>query len=164
MSPFDPVRLRQCIDRLWDESILERLAAYVRIPNKSPAFDPQWESRGHMQRALALAAEWCRAQPIEGMQVQVHDLPGLTPVLLVEIPGERAGDDVLLYGHLDKQPEFTGWLPGLGRWEPVIRNGRLYGRGAADDGYAVFSSLTAVAALKEQQVRLPRCVLLIEAC
>src|SRR6516225_1568686 len=163
MSHFDPQELRLCIDRLWDESILERLAAYVRIPNKSPAFDPQWESRGHMQRALALAAEWCRAQAIEGMQVQVHELPGLTPVLLVEIPGERGADEVLLYGHLDKQPEFTGWLPGLGPWEPVIREGRLYGRGAADDGYAVFSALAAIAALKAQRVPLARCVLLIEA-
>jgi acetylornithine deacetylase/succinyl-diaminopimelate desuccinylase-like protein len=163
MSSFDPERLRLFIDRLWDESILDHLAAYVRIPNKSPAFDPQWESHGHMQRALALAADWCRAQPIEGIEVQVHELPGLTPVLRVEIPGERHGDDVLLYGHLDKQPEFTGWLPGLGPWEPVIREGRLYGRGAADDGYAVFSALAAIAALKSQGVPLARCVLLIEA-
>ena len=88
---------------------------------------------------------------------------GRTPLLLVDVPGELPGC-VLLYGHLDKQPEFTGWLPGLGPWEPVIRDGRLYGRGAADDGYAVFSSLTAIAALKQQQVRLPRCLVLIEAC
>ncbi len=108
-------------------------------------------------------AEWCRAQPLAGMQVEVRRLPGKTPLLLVDVPGELPGC-VLLYGHLDKQPEFTGWLPGLGPWEPVIRDGKLYGRGAADDGYAVFSSLTAIAALKEQQVRLPRCVVLIEAC
>src|SRR5207302_10576982 len=63
----------------------------------------------------------------------------------------------------DKQPEFSGWLPGLGPWEPVLREGKLYGRGAADDGYAVFSSLTAIAALKQQRVPLARCVLLIEA-
>jgi acetylornithine deacetylase/succinyl-diaminopimelate desuccinylase-like protein len=68
-----------------------------------------------------------------------------------------------LYGHLDKQPEFTGWLPGLGPWEPVIRDGKLYGRGGADDGYAVFSSLTAIAALKAQKIPLARCVLMIEA-
>jgi acetylornithine deacetylase/succinyl-diaminopimelate desuccinylase-like protein len=95
--------------------------------------------------------------------VEVRRLPGITPLLLVDIPGELPGS-VLLYGHLDKQPEFTGWLPGLGPWEPVVRDGKLYGRGAADDGYAVFSSLTAIAALKQQQVRLPRCVVLIEAC
>jgi acetylornithine deacetylase/succinyl-diaminopimelate desuccinylase-like protein len=163
MKSIDPPRLRSLIDRLWDESILERLIAYLRIPNKSPAFDREWERHGHMERALTLAAEWCRARPIEGMRVEIHRLPGLTPVLLVEVPGERTDDEVLLYGHLDKQPEFTGWLPGLGPWEPVIREGRLYGRGAADDGYAVFSALAAIAALKAQRVPLARCVLLIEA-
>ena len=116
-----------------------------------------------MEAAVALMADWCRAQPLPGARVEVRRLPGRTPLLLVDVPGELPGS-VLLYGHLDKQPEFTGWLPGLGPWEPVIRDGRLYGRGAADDGYAVFSSLTAIAALKQQQVRLPRCLVLIEAC
>jgi acetylornithine deacetylase/succinyl-diaminopimelate desuccinylase-like protein len=116
-----------------------------------------------MEKAVELMADWCRAQPLPGARVEVRRLAGRTPLLLVDVPGELPGT-ALLYGHLDKQPEFTGWLPGLGPWEPVIRDGRLYGRGAADDGYAVFSSLTAIAALKQQQVRLPRCVVLIEAC
>jgi len=163
MSTLDFTALRRSIDRLWDDSILERLCAYVRIPNKSPAFDPQWEQHGHMQRAVELIADWCRAQPIAGMRVSVRRLPGLTPLIIVDIPGERP-DCVLLYGHLDKQPEFTGWLPGLAPWEPVIREGKLYGRGAADDGYAAFASLAAIAALKAQQVPLARCVLVIEAC
>jgi acetylornithine deacetylase/succinyl-diaminopimelate desuccinylase-like protein len=156
-------QLQSFIDRTWDESILERLIAYVRIPNKSPTFDPQWEQHGYMEAAVKLMADWCRAQPLPGARVEVRRLPGRTPLLLVDVPGELPGC-VLLYGHLDKQPEFTGWLPGLGPWEPVVRDGKLYGRGGADDGYAVFSSLTAIAALKAQQVRLPRCVVLIEAC
>jgi acetylornithine deacetylase/succinyl-diaminopimelate desuccinylase-like protein len=160
---MDVERLQSCIVRTWDQSILERLVAYVRIPNKSPMFDPQWEKNGYMEAAVKLMADWCRAQPLPGARVEVRHLPGRTPLLLVDVPGELPGC-VLLYGHLDKQPEFTGWLPGLGPWEPVIRDGKLYGRGAADDGYAVFSSLTAIAALKEQQVRLPRCLVLIEAC
>jgi acetylornithine deacetylase/succinyl-diaminopimelate desuccinylase-like protein len=160
---MDLERLKSRIARTWDDSIMERLVAYVRIPNKSPMFDPQWERNGYMEAAVQLMADWCRAQKVPGARVEVRRLPGRTPLLLVDVPGELPGC-VLLYGHLDKQPEFTGWLPGLGPWEPVIRDGRLYGRGAADDGYAVFSSLTAIAALKEQQVRLPRCVLLIEAC
>src|SRR5215467_4108285 len=159
---MDLKRLSSSIEGAWEE-ITERLIAYVRIPNKSPLFDPDWESHGHMERAITLMAEWCRALPLPGAVVEVRRLAGRTPLLLVDIPGELPGC-VLLYGHLDKQPEFTGWLPGLGPWQPVIRDGKLYGRGAADDGYAVFSSLTAIAALKEQQVRLPRCVLLIEAC
>src|SRR6202007_2921713 len=160
---MDLKRLNTFVANTWDESIIERLTAYVRIPNKSPDFDPQWESHGHMEAAVQLMAEWCRLQPIPGLKVEIRRLPGRTPLLLVVIPGELPGC-ALLYGHLDKQPEFTGWLPGLGPWEPVMRDGKLYGRGAADDGYAVFSSLTAIAALKEQQVRLPRCVVLIEAC
>jgi acetylornithine deacetylase/succinyl-diaminopimelate desuccinylase-like protein len=160
---MDLARLQSTIAKTWDESILERLIAYVRIPNKSPSFDPDWERHGHMEAAVQLMAEWCRAQALHGARIEIRRLAGRTPLLLVDVPGELPGC-VLLYGHLDKQPEFTGWLPGLGPWEPVIREGRLYGRGAADDGYAVFSSVTAIAALRQQRVALPRCVVLIEAC
>jgi acetylornithine deacetylase/succinyl-diaminopimelate desuccinylase-like protein len=109
-----------------------------------------------------LVADWCKAQAIPGMTVEVRRLPGMTPLVFVDIPGE-VDDCVLLYGHLDKQPEFTGWLPGLDPWQPVIRDGKLYGRGGADDGYAAFSSLGAILALKAQKVPLARCVMLIEA-
>ncbi|MGA7539515.1 MAG: M20/M25/M40 family metallo-hydrolase [Steroidobacteraceae bacterium] len=159
---MDLEQLRASIAATWRSSILERLTAYVRIPNKSPTFDPAWEANGHMNAAVQLMADWCRAQPVPGMRVEVRRLSGRTPLLLIDVPGELAGS-VLLYGHLDKQPEFTGWHPGLGPWAPVLREGKLYGRGAADDGYAVFSSLTAIAALKAQHVALPRCVVLIEA-
>lgn len=162
MYDIDLGRLQQWIHGVWDESIVPRLQDYVRIPNKSPMFDPQWEQHGFMEAAVRLMHDWCKAQPLEGMTVSVRRLPGKTPLLHIEIPGELPGC-ALLYGHLDKQPEFTGWLPGLAPWEPVLREGKLYGRGSADDGYAVFSSLTAIAALKRQQVKLPRCVVLIEA-
>ena len=159
---MDVAKLRAFIDGVWDESILERLKAYVRIPNKSPHFDPEWQRHGHMDAAISLMAEWCKAQPVPNMRVEIRRLPGKTPLLVVDVPGDVPGC-VLLYGHLDKQPEFTGWSEGLGPWEPVLRAGRLYGRGAADDGYAVFSSLTAIAALKAQRIPIARCVLLIEA-
>jgi acetylornithine deacetylase/succinyl-diaminopimelate desuccinylase-like protein len=159
---MDVAKLRAFIDGVWDESILDRLEAYVRIPNKSPHFDPEWERHGHMDAAISLMAQWCKAQPVPNMRVEIRRLPGKTPLLVVDVPGDVPGC-VLLYGHLDKQPEFTGWLEGLGPWEPVLREGRLYGRGAADDGYAVFSSLTAIAALKAQRIPIARCVLLIEA-
>jgi acetylornithine deacetylase/succinyl-diaminopimelate desuccinylase-like protein len=159
---MDIEKLRLFVNKLWDESILEQLIAYVRIPNKSPMFDRDWESKGHMEAAVQLMAAWARAQPIRRMKVEIRRLPGKTPLLVVDIPGELPGC-VLLYGHLDKQPEFVGWLPGLDPWVPVIRDGKLYGRGAADDGYALFSSLAAIAALEAQKVPLARCVLLIEA-
>jgi acetylornithine deacetylase/succinyl-diaminopimelate desuccinylase-like protein len=159
---MDTSRVFRSIQKQWQETIVERLQAYVRIPNKSPMFDPDWERNGHMDAAANLIADWCRTQPIPGMRVEVRRLPGLTPIVLIDVPGELP-DCVLMYGHLDKQPEFTGWLPGLSPWEPVIRDGKLYGRGGADDGYAAFSSLAAIAALKEQRIPLPRCVVLIEA-
>jgi acetylornithine deacetylase/succinyl-diaminopimelate desuccinylase-like protein len=160
---MDVERLRAQVGKTWKDSITPELIAYVRIPNKSPMFDPKWAEHGYMEQAVTLMANWCRAQALPGARVEVHRLPQRTPLLLIDVPGELPGC-VLLYGHLDKQPEFTGWLAGLGPWEPVLRDGKLYGRGAADDGYAVFSSLTAIAALKAQHVPLPRCVVLIEAC
>ena len=147
----------------FEQSILPRLIDYIRIPNLSPAFDPDWEAHGHMDRATELLAAWCREQPIPGLTVEVHREPGRTPLIFCEIPGTAPGT-VLLYGHLDKQPEFTGWDAGLGPWQPVIREGRLYGRGGADDGYALFSSLSAVRALHEQGLPHARCVVLIEGC
>lgn len=149
--------------KVWQESILPKLIEYVAIPNESPLFDPEWASHGHMHRAVELAAAWCRTRPLDGLSCEVVELPGRTPVLLLELPGE-VDDTVLLYGHLDKQPPMTGWSPGLGPWTPVLRDGKLYGRGGADDGYAVFASLTALQILREQKLPHARCVVLIECC
>ena len=151
------------VNGMWDDSIIPELSRYIRIPNKSPSFDPDWEQHGHMETAVQQFAEWCRQQPIEGMQVEIVRLPGRTPVLLIEIGG-ASEDVVLLYGHYDKQPEFTGWEDGLSPWEPTVRDGKLYGRGGADDGYAVFGSLTAIRALQEQGIPHAKCVILIEGC
>jgi len=149
--------------KTFRDSIVPTLSEYIRIPNKSPLFDAEWQSHGYMDRAAELMAAWCREQPIAGLKVEVVREPGRTPVLLCEIPGSGK-DTVLLYGHMDKQPEFTGWADGLSPWEPVLRDGKLYGRGGADDGYAVFSSLTAIRLLQEQKIPHARCVVLIEAC
>jgi acetylornithine deacetylase/succinyl-diaminopimelate desuccinylase-like protein len=159
---IDIAELRRCVDTTWDSSIVPELCRYVRIPNKSPLFDPQWEQHGFMEEAVQLLANWSRHQPIAGMRLEIARLPGRTPLIFIEVPG--TDDTVMLYGHLDKQPEFSGWHEGLRPWEPVIRDGRLYGRGAADDGYALFSSLTAIAALQAQHIPHARCVVLIEAC
>jgi len=147
----------------FKDSIVPKLSEYIRIPNKSPAYDADWQAHGHMDRAAELMAAWCRTQAIPGLTVEILREKGRTPVLFCEIPGNGA-DTVLLYGHMDKQPEFTGWAEGLSPWEPVIRDGKLYGRGGADDGYAVFSSLTAIRLLGEQKIPHARCVVLIEAC
>lgn len=163
----DPAELLRISQGLWDSDVLPTLESYVRIPNLSPHFAPEWESDGNMGQAVELIADWCRSRPIEGIKVEVVQPPGLSPTILVEVPpsGPQAGDDgpqVLLYGHLDKQPEFTGWFEGLSPWEPVRRGDRLYGRGTADDGYSVFCALAALEALRRSGGRHSRCVILIE--
>jgi acetylornithine deacetylase/succinyl-diaminopimelate desuccinylase-like protein len=160
---MDMQRALQATAAAFRDSIVPKLSEYIRIPNKSPSFDSDWQSHGHMDRAAELMAAWCREQAIAGLEVEILREPGRTPLLICEVPGQ--GDDaVLLYGHMDKQPEFTGWAEGLSPWTPVIRDGKLYGRGGADDGYAVFSSLTAIRLLQEQRIPHARCVVLIEAC
>jgi len=151
------------VNGTWDDSIIPELCEYIKVPNKSPMFDPDWEQHGYMEQAVSMFENWCRQQPIKGMQIEVVRIEGRTPVLFIEIPG--ASDDVvLLYGHYDKQPEFTGWDEDLSPWDPVIKDGKLYGRGGADDGYAVFGSLTAIRALQEQGIEHAHCVVLIEGC
>jgi len=140
------------IARFWDESIVPALTDYIRIPAKSPHFDPDWQANGHIESAVQFAARWCEKNILPGMQIEVVRLPGRTPVLYAEVEGDRStdgGETVLVYGHLDKQPEMTGWREGLGPWTPVIQDGKLYGRGGADDGYAVFCALAALKALKD---------------
>jgi len=151
------------IYEMWDNSIIPELCEYIKIPNKSPMFDPDWEQHGHMEVAVAQLENWCKTQPVRGMTTEVIRLPGRTPILFLDIPGD-SDDVVLLYGHYDKQPEFSGWEEDLDPWTPVIRDGKLYGRGGADDGYAVFGSLTAIRALQEQEIPHARCVVLIEGC
>ncbi|MFA7239721.1 MAG: M20 family metallopeptidase [Sulfuricellaceae bacterium] len=158
-----PQALRSAVNRYWDESALPSLMDYIRIPCKSPHFDPDWQANGYLDQAIALAATWCRAQPIQGMSLETVRLPGRTPLLFIEIAGS-SDDTVLLYGHLDKQPEVTGWRAGLGPWLPVVEDDKLYGRGAADDGYAMYAALTAVRVLQERGAPHARCVLIIECC
>ena len=157
---MDIQKTKEFVEGTWDDSIIPELCEYIKVPNKSPAFDPDWEKHGYMEQAVGMFENWCRQQPIEGMQIEVIRIEGRTPVLFIDIPG--ASDDVvLLYGHYDKQPEFTGWDDGLEPWTPVIKDGKLYGRGGADDGYATFGSLTAIRALREQGIDHAHCVVII---
>jgi len=160
---MDARAIGQLVSNQWDREIVPRLIEYIRIPCKSPHFDARWQADGHIEAAVALAEQWCRSQPLPGLHVEVLRLPGRTPLLLFEMAG--TGDrTVLLYGHLDKQPEMLGWRDGTGPWTPVLEGDKLYGRGAADDGYAVFAALTALCALRSQGIPHARCVGLIECC
>ena len=147
---------------VWDGEALPVLSDYLRIPNRSPAFDPDWAAHGHMARATELISTWMRSRPITGLDVAVEQLEGRTPVIIAEVAGTAPGT-VVLYGHLDKQPEMTGWRDGLSPWEPVIEGDRLYGRGAGDDGYAAFAAMTAIEAVQASGGTHARLVVIIEA-
>jgi acetylornithine deacetylase/succinyl-diaminopimelate desuccinylase-like protein len=162
---MDTNRLKHFIETYWEDSILPSITEYIRIPNKSPAFDPQWVEHGYMEDAVKLMEGWAHQQleGLPGATLEVIRLPGRTPLLFMEVPGD-SDDTVLLYGHLDKQPEMKGWSEGLGPWQPVRKDDKLYGRGGADDGYAIYACLAALRAMREQKVPRGRCVIMIEAC
>lgn len=164
---MDASKIDRFVAEKWDDDIVPQLVEYIRIPNKSPMFDADWVKNGYMEDAVKLMEAWARAQSIPGMQLEVVRLEGRTPLIFIDIPatGPETGDDcVLLYGHLDKQPEMTGWDDDLGPWKPVLKGDKLFGRGGADDGYAIFGSLAAIQALQQQNAPHARCVVLIEAC
>ena len=163
---LDAGRALSQVTSQWDDDIVGQLSEYIAIPAKSPGFDADWAAHGHLETVLRNAAAWAEAQKIEGLTLEIIRLEGRTPVLFFEVPatGTSMTDTVLMYGHLDKQPEFTGWRNDLGPWTPKYLDGLLYGRGGADDGYAVYASIAAVQALKTQGVAHPRIVGLIETC
>ena len=152
--------------RAWDERIVPELKRYIEVPAKSPMFDAQWQSHGYIDHVVRAAASWVEARKVPGLKLEVVRLEGRTPVIVFEVPATKSGSTgtVVMYGHLDKQPEFNGWRNDLGPWTPKLDNGLLYGRGGADDGYAVFAAVSAIEALDAQGIARPRVVGLIESC
>ena len=165
-SALQPDLALEHVTHSWEDGIVAQLQDYIAMPAKSPAFDPQWAAHGWLDKVLLHAATWIEDQKIPGLTLEVVRLPGRTPVLMFEVAATRAAsaETILLYGHMDKQPEFDGWRADLGPWTPKIVGDKLYGRGSADDGYAVYASIAAIAALKAQNIPHPRMVGLIETC
>lgn len=166
MAEISQGALRKFVDQIWDAEVVPALTTYIAIPNKSPSFDPDWEKAGHMEKAIELFVAWAQKKLAElpGATLSVERLPGRTPLIFIDVPGAvKSADTVMLYGHLDKQPEMTGWAEGKGPWVPVLEGDKLYGRGGADDGYAMFGALSALLALKAQGVAHKRAVIVIEA-
>ncbi|WCM93132.1 M20 family metallopeptidase [Acidovorax sp. NCPPB 2350] len=163
---LQPADALEHIGRQWDGDILRQLTEYIAIPAKSPGFAPDWEQQGLLDTVVRNAAAWVEAQKVPGLRLEILRLPGRTPVLFFEVEATRARSEqtVLMYGHLDKQPEFDGWRKDLGPWTPKYEDGKLYGRGSADDGYAVYASIAAVQEIQRQGVQHPRIVGLIETC
>jgi acetylornithine deacetylase/succinyl-diaminopimelate desuccinylase-like protein len=166
LTPEHTAALAAYADRRWDEAIVPALTDYIGVPAKSPMFDADWQRNGHIDRVVRDAAAWVEARKVPGLKLEVVRIEGRTPVIFFEVPATKAQstDTVVMYGHLDKQPEFTGWRNDLGPWTPKYENGLLYGRGGADDGYAVYAAITAIEALDAQKLPRPRIVGLIETC
>ena len=174
-TPESVLNAAQALDQVsnaWDNDILAQLKAYIAVPSKSPMFDADWAQHGYIDTVMRNAATWVEAQKIPGLTLEIVRMEGRTPVMFFEVPASNgdgpatvdSNQTVLMYGHLDKQPEFSGWRSDLGPWTPKYENGKLYGRGGADDGYAVYASIAALQALKSQKAAHPRIVGLIETC
>ena len=136
--------MKDFVDQYWEKEALPALIEFGKIPNVSPAFDAAWEEHGHMQKAATLLAEWVKERGVADT-VEIMNLPGRTPLIFIEV-NPSGSETVLMYGHFDKQPELDGWREGLNPWNPVREGDLLYGRGLADDGYAVFAAVGAIEA------------------
>lgn len=163
--------LKYFVEQQWRNDLVPRLMDYVRVPAKSPAFDASWEVHGYLQQVIQSGHAWAAQQSqggrLVGLELEILNLPGKTPCIFFDLPathGLGQDDTILFYGHMDKQPEMTGWREDLDPWKPVIDDGKLYGRGAGDDGYALYAALTAIAAVDQQGAPRPRCVGIIESC
>ncbi|SAL13559.1 M20 family metallopeptidase [Caballeronia telluris] len=165
-TQLDRTALTAFVERKWNDEIVPALTDYIAIPAKSPMFDADWARHGFLERVVTDAVQWVEQQRVTGLKVEIVRLEGRTPVIFFEAPATRSGstETIVLYGHLDKQPEFEGWRRDLGPWTPKLEDGKLYGRGGADDGYATYASITAIAALDAQGIERPRCVGIIETC
>lgn len=150
---------KEYIQRAWSGETLDAMKAFIRIPSKSSAFDKEWEKHGYLLKAIEDAAQWGKARFPDGT-FDILSKPGVTPALFIDIPAFKGhnGRPVFFYGHFDKQPETIGWSEGLGPWTPVVKNGRLYGRGSSDDGYSFYTALTAIQALEAAGTAHPRIV------
>jgi acetylornithine deacetylase/succinyl-diaminopimelate desuccinylase-like protein len=166
VQPDEADAIARYASQVWDEEIVPKITDYIAIPAKSPMFDADWAANGHLEKVIRDAAAWVESKNVAGLKLEVVRIEGRTPVIFFEVPATKPGstDTICLYGHLDKQPEFNGWRNDLGPWTPKYENGLLYGRGGADDGYAVYASLTAIMALDKQGIPRPRCVGIIESC
>ncbi len=168
-APIDPKALSSFANDAWDQRILPQLKDYIAVPAKSPMFDADWAQHGLLDKVVRDAAAWVESRKVPGLKLEVLRIEGRTPVIFFEVPATRPAPatgtppTVVMYGHLDKQPEFNGWRSDLGPWTPKLEGDLLYGRGGADDGYAIYASVSAIEALKAQGADHPRIVGLIES-
>ena len=148
-------RAQEIINNHFDSSVIPSLSQFIQIPNLSRDFDPNYNTNGLQQKAVEHLKSWVDSQGIKGLKSQILKLEGLTPLLLIQITGSIPQYNVLFYGHFDKQPHMAGWDENKAATKPVIEDNKLYGRGAADDGYAVYTAITAIKTLQQINEKYP---------
>ena len=142
--------------RLFETEGLSALLDFVKVPCVSPRYEPDWQAKGYIQQAVEGMKTWAEELGIPGLSTQILQICNAPPVLFCDIPGSSpSSPTICLYGHLDKQPGQVTWPA----FTPVLKEGKLYGRGAADDGYA---AITALIAIKACGTNRPRCVVVLE--
>ena len=114
---LDTAEMLSNVSQAWDDDLVKQLSDYIEIPAKSPAFDPDWAKAGYLETVLQRAATWVEQQKVAGLKAEIIRLPGRTPIMFFEVAATRpqtsSSQTVLMYGHLDKQPEFDGWRAGF---------------------------------------------------
>lgn len=164
MSTPDWDAVQRTVHEEWDKTIVPCMSEYIGIHNQSPEYDPEFYTNGLCEKAFDVLIDWMKGQNVKGLTYEYIQEKGRTPFLIAEIAAtEPTQGTVLMYGHMDKQPPLYPWAEGLDPYKAVMRDGKLYGRGGADDGYAICASITSVTALQRNGVGHGRVVITIEA-
>eukprot|EP00486_Rosalina_sp_Unknown_P016298 CAMPEP_0201582606 /NCGR_PEP_ID=MMETSP0190_2-20130828/87581_1 /ASSEMBLY_ACC=CAM_ASM_000263 /TAXON_ID=37353 /ORGANISM="Rosalina sp." /LENGTH=502 /DNA_ID=CAMNT_0048022825 /DNA_START=99 /DNA_END=1607 /DNA_ORIENTATION=- len=164
-SDLDPKQVINFIEESWKKDVEKTLCEYIETPNQSPDYDPNIHTNGYQEKAYKLLVDWANKQNVKGMKLEILHDEHKTPLIYMEVEAteKKSNDTVLMYGHFDKQPPLTpDWDDDLHPYKSVIKDGKLYGRGGADDGYAIFAAINAVKVLQDQNKSHPRCCIIIE--
>src|SRR3954454_13747916 len=109
-----------------NDALLAELTEWLRIPSISTG-EGTAEDR-------VRGAEWAAAKGRgAGGQADLVTIDGGHPVVIGDLRGPEGAPTVLIYGHYDVQGEGDASLWTTPPFEPTVRDGRLYGRGTADD-------------------------------
>jgi len=87
--------------------------------------------------------DYAQKLDVKGLKRHLIEKEGVPPMVVYEVEGQTS-KNVMVYGHLDKQPYGEGWDADKHPIDPVVQDGWMYGRGGCDDGYAFFSTLLAI--------------------
>ena len=158
--------IKEYVFRCFDDSespeeypkYLESLRDFIRIPNLSPRFDPEWNTNGLQMQAWNHMKDFADSLDIIGYTSEVIKDDDKSPVLFMTVEpfNSESTKTILWYAHLDKQPWGEGWDEDRKPTDPILANGKLYGRGSSDDGYGMYAALWAIKACQDLNLSHPR--------